>query len=71
MMKKLRGARRSFVVWFNGVLLAAFPVFQSAHDYLPELQQYLPSDVYKWVGLAVVMVNIMLRFKTDKPLEEK
>lgn len=71
MMQKIRGARKSVVIWFNSSLLAALPVFEALHDALPELQQFLPDNIYKWAGLVVVVVNIILRFKTDKPLEEK
>lgn len=68
---KLGGARRSLTVWFNAVMLAALPVVEIAKDALPELQQYLTPTVYKYVGLAVVVVNIGLRFRTSKPLEAK
>lgn len=71
LIDKLKGALRSFTVWFNGLLLAALPLFEVAKEYLPELQTYVTPEVYKWVGLAVVVGNIMLRFRTSMPLEAK
>lgn len=70
-MAKVKGARRSFVIWFNALLLALLPVFEMAVSSLPQLREYLPDNVYKWVGLFVVVGNILLRFKTSQPLEQK
>jgi hypothetical protein len=38
---------------------------------VPELQSYLPDNVYKWVGIAVVVLNLALRFKTNSDLAAK
>lgn len=70
-MTTWRGVKRSLTIWFNALLLAALPVFEITHSYLPELQAYLPDNVYKWMGIFVVVGNIALRFKTTKPLKEK
>ncbi len=70
-MKTLRGMSKSLTIWFNGMLIALFPIFELVHDVMPEIQSYLPDNVYKWVGIIVVMGNIALRFKTTKPLKEK
>ena len=70
-MSTLKGMRKSLTIWFNSLLLAGLPVFELAHDYLPELQSYLPDNVYKWMGIIVVVGNIALRFRTTKPLKDK
>lgn len=70
-MKTLKGMRKSLTIWFNSLLLAGLPAFELAHDYMPELQDYLPDNVYKWMGIVVVVGNIMLRVRTTKPLSEK
>jgi hypothetical protein len=53
---------RSAGVWFNAMLLAAFPftdqIMQGVNDYLPSLAPYLPPNVYKVVGFLVVVVNM-------------
>lgn len=63
MIPRLRAWLRSAGVWFNAVLLAAFPftdqIIGAIADNLPALAPYLPANVYKWVGLAVVVYNIV------------
>lgn len=59
----LRAARRSFTVWLNTLLLAAYPfadaIVAAVRDNLPELGQYLPANVFRAVGLALVIYNIV------------
>lgn len=59
---RITAALRSVGVWTNALLLAAFPftdqIMQGMNDNLPGLSAYLPPNVYKWVGLIVVMANI-------------
>lgn len=67
----LRGMRKSAVIWFNGLLLAALPVLDYAKDSLPELAAWLSPGTYKTVGLIVVAANIALRFRTSTKLADK
>ena len=59
----IRAARKSFTVWLNAILLAAYPfadsIITAVHDNLPDLAQYLPANVFKAVGLALVVYNIV------------
>lgn len=59
----IRAARKSFTVWLNTLLLATYPfadsIIASVHDNLPDLAQYLPANVFKAVGLALVVYNIV------------
>lgn len=54
---------RSAGVWFNAVLLSAFPftdqIMQAVNDNLPGLAQYLPPNIYKVVGAAVVVFGLI------------
>jgi hypothetical protein len=63
MMARLNAWLRSAGVWLNAVLLAAFPftdqIIQAVTDNLPSLAPYLPPDVYKAVGVAVVVFNLV------------
>ena len=70
-MKAFRWLKKSKTIMFNSVLLVALPVFEVAHEFMPELQAYLPENIYKIVGVIVVVANIYLRTKTTKPLAEK
>lgn len=59
----LRVARRSFTVWLNALLLAAYPfadsIIAAVRDNLPDLGQYLPANIFRAVGLALVIYNIV------------
>lgn len=61
-LDQIRAARRSFTAWLNGILLAAWPfaddIIGAVRENLPELSQYLPANVFKAVGLALVIFNI-------------
>ena len=75
MMDKLRGAFHSVTMWVNGVFLALFPfadsLIQGIHDNLPDLSQYLPANVFKVLGVAVVVFNIYQRTRTTESLADK
>lgn len=71
LFEKIKKSYKSMTIWLNGILLAALPVIEYARDNLQEVQQFLPDNIYRSMGLAVVVVNIVLRFRTDKGLHEK
>ena len=71
MRDKLRNAWRSRTIWFNAGLLAMLPLFDMINAALPQLHEFLPDNVYKAVGMATVLANILLRFFTSTPLENK
>lgn len=60
---RLRAARKSFTVWLNALLLAAYPfadaIIAAIRENLPDLAQYLPANVFRAVGLALVIYNIV------------
>jgi hypothetical protein len=68
---KIKGCIRSWTIWFNGVLGTFYAAMPFAKDSFPDLQPYLPSGVYMHILGAIVLVNILLRFKTTHPLEAK
>lgn len=51
------------VVWCNAMLLAVFSftgdIAEALNTYLPGLAPYLPPDVHRWIGLALVVLNIV------------
>lgn len=71
MMDRAQAWLRSAGVWFNAVLLAAFPftdqIIQAVSDNLPALAQYLPPNVYKVVGFLVVVFNMYRAMKRAQP----
>lgn len=68
---KLRGCWRSLTIWFNTTALAIVAGLPMLQDSIPSLQQYMPDDAFRWIGGAVVLANIALRFKTRTALEYK
>ena len=75
MLNKLRGALRSATMWVNGLFLAAYPfadqIIAGVRDNLPALAEYMPANVFKGVGLAVILFNIYQRTRTNQSLAEK
>lgn len=63
MMERLKAWRHAAAIWFNAILLAAFPftdqIIQGVNDYLPSFAPYLPANVYKVVGFLVVVFNMV------------
>jgi hypothetical protein len=62
MIEHLKAELRTVRAWVNTLLLALFPfadqIVAAANDNLPALAPYLPANVYKWVGLALVLFNM-------------
>lgn len=73
--QKLRGAARSVTMWVNGILVVVFPftemILDAVRDQLPAMQPYLPSNIYQYVGIVVVIFNMYQRTQTTKSLAEK
>ncbi len=69
--RKLTGARRSFTIIANLVLLSMLSGLPYALESLPLLQEFLPDNVYKSIGFIIVVLNIAIRFRTDKCLSER
>jgi len=67
----IKGAFKSFTIWFNGIMAAALALVPAASAMLPQLQGAVPDQVYKWLMLTTIIGNFVLRVKTDKPLHEK
>ncbi len=66
----LSRAHRSWTIWFNGIggIAALLPM---AQDQFPQLQDYLPANLYHYAAGVLVVGNILLRFKTTKALADK
>lgn len=67
----LRGAVRSWTIWFNGVMAAGLGVLPALQDWFPQLQAYLPSKPYQYATVLLLVGNFILRFKTNKSLVAK
>lgn len=67
MKARLKAWAQSATVLFNASLLAAFPfteqIMGMVTDNLPALAPYLPPNVYKVVGYAVVVFSMVRAMK--------
>jgi hypothetical protein len=71
MQSKLRGALRSWTIHFNLWLAVLIELLPMAKDRFPELQPFLPANLFQ-VGMLVLIVgNMLLRFRTKVALEAK
>lgn len=71
MKEKIKGMLRSWVIWFNGLMAALVAGLPMLQDALPQLVPFADDALYKRIGLFVVVINMLLRFKTHKSLAEK
>ena len=67
----VKRCKKSRTIKFNGLMLVAFQLAPLVSESLPTIKEYLAPEIYKWLFLTVVAVNILLRFKTKEPLENK
>ena len=62
---------KSMTIWFNGLMLTLMEVIPFAQDQFPQLQAYVSPNFYKHAMIALVVGNIILRFKTNSKLSNK
>lgn len=59
----IRAICKSFTIWLNAALLIAYPfadsIISGVRDNLPALEPYLPANIFRAVGLALVIYNIV------------
>lgn len=72
---RLKNSWKSLTVWFNGIMIAMLPfadhIAAVMMDWMPQLTPYLGETLAKNVGLFVVVMNILLRFRTKSDLAQK
>ena len=56
---------KSWTIWFNSVVGTVAVLLPELLSQLPVLKEYLPTDLYRWLFLIVMIGNIGLRFKTN------
>ena len=62
---------KSWTIWFNSIMAAVVVTLPHLQDMLPSIQAYLPHNISQYLTSAIVLGNLALRFKTNKPLSEK
>lgn len=69
--KQLSKIHKSLTIWFNSLVLSFITAVPMLQEVLPQIQDYLHQDIYKLAATVLVVGNIILRFRTSKPLAEK
>ena len=69
--QRLKGMWRSSTMCVNAMFIAMLPLYNEFLVDLPILKAYMPDNIYQHVGLAVVIVNMFLRFRTNTDLAHK
>jgi hypothetical protein len=67
----IRKSYKSVTIWFNGVLTFAVAAFLEFQDSIPALKEYVGESTFKYLMLATLIVNFILRFKTKSALRDK
>lgn len=70
-MDHLKNSWKSMTIWFNAMVGGILSMGDTIKDNLPFAQQYLTPDLIKYAVIAVIAINIALRFKTNKSLADK
>jgi hypothetical protein len=71
--ERLKGAWKSITIWVNGILaglVVMWPDIQAALANT-DFEPYVGAVAARWVMLAIVVLNIIIRFRTTKGLEQK
>ena len=71
LVRWFKGAVKSWTIWVNSAVATLIFALPEIERILPSLTDYLPANHYKWLAISVVVSNILLRAKTNKPLSEK
>lgn len=68
---KLKGLKKSLTAWFNAAFASIVLALPMLQDTFPQLQAYLPDNVYKVMIVIVIVGNFLIRFKTKQDLADK
>lgn len=59
---KIKKFHKNGIIWFNSLALSLLPLYEVLKDSLINIQSYVSPETYKFVGLAVVIMNIILHY---------
>lgn len=71
LMEDLKRAYKSWTIIVNGIAIVVLEVIPYAVQSLPDLQDYLSPEFYKHAMTVLIVVNLILRFKTKSALRDK
>ena len=62
---------KSLTIWLNGIALSLAAGLPMLQDSFPQLQQYISPEMYKQGMMWIIILNIIVRFKTTSALKDK
>jgi len=68
---KVKKLHKSLTAWVNLTAFSLLPLIMDFKQQLPTIKDMLSEDVYKYAFIGLVVANILVRFHTSKPLDEK
>jgi len=71
LLEDLKRVHRSWTIWVNGAILTILEAIPYAQDAFPQLEGYLSPEFYKQGMTALIVANIILRFKTKSAIKDK
>lgn len=69
--KDFLNSYKSVTIWVNGAAITILSFAPLMQETFPQMKEYLTADAYKAAMGAIILLNIVLRFKTSKPLRGK
>lgn len=69
--KRIKNSYRSLTIWLNTVAGSVCLAIPIAQDNLPQIQEYIPHNIYQYIAGAIAFANFALRFRTKSDLADK
>ena len=70
-VERIKNSWRSWTIWFNGIGLALMEFWPDLVTNFPTIQSYISETIFKRTMGAILIINIILRFKTTRDLADK
>jgi hypothetical protein len=71
LLADIRQIHRSLTMWFNGLMIGVAAGLPALAQDFPQLQDYMPHNIFHTITGALIAGNILLRFKTNSSLAAK
>ena len=69
--QRLRNCWKSWTIWLNAMAGTVVTLLPVAQDNIPQIEAYVPHNMFQITMGVVIAANILLRFKTTADLKDK
>ena len=70
-IERVKNSWKSWTIWFNGTAIALMAFWPDLVTNFPTIQGYVSDITYKRIMGLILVINLILRFKTTKDLADK